>query len=294
MNVSQLRRRSRKQLRVLAEAAGAPTAGLRTKTDIIEAILAASAHEAGKPESEELPTSYGCTRLVLMDVEPRLVHAYWEITPGDFKAAMARMEPADAPALWVLRFYDVTSIVFDGTNAHGHFDVPVDLAPGNWYVRLWEGEKTYFAEIGPCGPDGKFLHVCRSNFVQVPRDRPASGSVSRWLKIAEGSGRQEIVEGLPAELAAEQDGSARAQSLFPTRSEVWGDTAPKTDLPGVPGKSEAAGPAEDESTAAPLQSVPAGSCAYFPDGGAAIPPERTTEVGRDALFARGASTVKEK
>lgn len=118
------------------------------------------------PRRTELPAAYGKTRLTLLEIDPRRLYAYWEITAKDREAA-----PTDG--VWVLRFYDVTYIQFDGTNAHSTFDVPVDIGAGNWYIELWSGEKTYCAEIGSRAASGKFVPVARSNFVQIPREEPS-------------------------------------------------------------------------------------------------------------------------
>ncbi len=126
-----------------------------------------------------------------MEVEPRLIHAYWEVTSADARAALGRMRIWGRFATWILRFYDVTCIHFDGTNYHRFFDIPIDLAPGNWYVHLWEGEKTYLAEIGPRAPNGRFVPVCRSDFVFVPRADASPRYAPQWMKIA--AGRAQLV-----------------------------------------------------------------------------------------------------
>jgi len=129
----------------------------------------------------ELPRDYGKTRLVLMEIDPRHLHAYWEVAPADRDAAVKKL--GEAAQSWVLRFYDVTLIQFDGTNAHSHFDVFVDLAADNWYVELWATEKTYCAEIGPRAASGKFMPVTRSNFVQLPRGEQSPEYKPEWTKV---------------------------------------------------------------------------------------------------------------
>jgi hypothetical protein len=82
-----------------------------------------------------------------------------------------------------LRFYDVTYIDFDGTNAHSSFDQPVDLAAGNWYVHLWSCEKTYCADIGARTSTGRFEPACRSNFVHTPRADESPHYRPEWLHV---------------------------------------------------------------------------------------------------------------
>jgi len=134
-------------------------------------------------ELAELPSSYGHTRLTLMPIDPYHIHAYWEVTPHDRETTMTRLGPEGAKARWVLRFYDVTYIDFDGTNAHVYFDQPIDLIAGNWYVELWSSEKTYCADIGALAPSGQFESACRSNFVQVPRAEASTDYRPEWLRV---------------------------------------------------------------------------------------------------------------
>jgi hypothetical protein len=133
----------------------------------------------------ELPSSYGRTRLTLMAIDPYRIHAYWEVTPRDHEAVLARLGPERTAAHWVLRFHDVTYMDFDGTNAQSHFDVPIDLSAGNWYVSLWSSEKSYCADIGALAASGRFEIACRSNFVQTPRAEPSPHYRPEWLHVEE-------------------------------------------------------------------------------------------------------------
>jgi hypothetical protein len=162
-------------------------------------------------ELTELPSSYGHTRLTLMAVDPYHIHAYWEVTAHDRKATVARLGREGAKARWVLRFYDVTYIDFDGTNAHGYFDQPIDLISGNWYVELWSSDKTYCAEIGALAPSGRFESACRSNFAQVPRAEASPHYRPEWLRV---EGDFDKVQ--PAVIAAEPSPAEQSTALTMT------------------------------------------------------------------------------
>jgi hypothetical protein len=149
----------------------------------VDALAAGQPQGAGLKELTELPSGYGHTRLTLMPIDPYHIHAYWEVTPHDRETTMTRLGPKGAKARWVLRFYDVTYIDFDGTNAHVYFDQPIDLIAGNWYVELWSSEKTYCADIGALAPSGQFESACRSNFVQVPRAEASTDYRPEWLRV---------------------------------------------------------------------------------------------------------------
>lgn len=137
---------------------------------------------AGRDEAlPELPRAYGCSRVVLLAVDPFHVHAYWEVTPADRRRALDQLD-AQSPT-WALRFHDVTSAGGEETDVGGSFDVPVDLAADSWYVELWSSDRTYFVELGPRSGAG-FVAVCRSNSEHVPRAEPSPRYEPRWHVVA--------------------------------------------------------------------------------------------------------------
>ncbi len=168
-----LRSLTRKQLVAMAKNAGISRWSRLAKEQLVIALAARIPSEAAPQEPTELPSSYGRTRLTLMEIEPFWIYAYWEVTPQDFRSACKQLGgDADTGIEWVLRFYDITRAPFPAGKVYDHFDVPVDLRAGNWYVNLWSGDKTYFAEIGPRSGAGRFLAIRRSNVVCVPRAGP--------------------------------------------------------------------------------------------------------------------------
>lgn len=158
---------TRRQLVALAEKAGLRGCSRLTKSRLIAVLIAAS-----RQESNELPSSYGRTRLTLMEVGPYLVYSYWEVTSEDVRDAMARLANNDSHTQWVLRFHDVTGAAAAGAPGHDSFDVKIALEAGNWYIHLWSASKSYFAELGLCSSSGQFIPVSRSNIVHVPAAGP--------------------------------------------------------------------------------------------------------------------------
>ncbi len=132
-------------------------------------------------EQEELPDSYGHTRLVMMVVNPYLVCAYWEVSPE--KLAAARQEVRGEAARVVLRFYEVEDGASAGEPPAPWFDVDVDLRPRNWYVDLWSADKTYYAELGLRGDDGQLVPLARSNLIRTPRARPVVKVEEDFMRI---------------------------------------------------------------------------------------------------------------
>lgn len=128
----------------------------------------------------ELPDSYGKTRVLMLVVDPNLVHAHWEVTPDKLREAKSQMEGSSQP---VLRFYDAT----------GCFDVDVDLGSRNWYVPLWSAGESYYADLGLRGEDGSFVQLARSNVVLTPRALPIVEVEERFMRVAAPGRRAEIV-----------------------------------------------------------------------------------------------------
>ena len=145
--------------------------------------VTASLGTSKRSRYEDLPWSYGKTELVLMPVDPFLLYAYWDFSPKDWEEVQARRRPS------VLRIYDVTTIQFDGTNAHHYFDVPVFLGAQNWYVHLWSAEKSLCADLGWLLSDGSFHLIIRSNVVQTPRAGVSIFEESRWIEVRPGHRR---------------------------------------------------------------------------------------------------------
>ena len=126
---------------------------------------------SGKPPKKHIPSHRIATRVVVMAVTPHLLHAYWRISKQDFEDIRRALH--DFRGVPVLRFYDITRILFDGTNAHHTFDVEVDLRTRRWNIPLWSGDKSYVADLGYKTGDGSFHRVARSNIVGVPRTEPS-------------------------------------------------------------------------------------------------------------------------
>jgi len=140
----------------------------------------------------DLYKGYSKSRVILLPVEPYLIHACWEVTHKDIGKAKQRLGNDYRSSQAVLRFYDITNIIFDGTNAHDTFDVDIDLQSRNWYVDLWSPDKSYFVDLGFKTRDGFFLPVTRSNVVRTPRAWPAPEADEPYMFAAE-----DAEEGLP-------------------------------------------------------------------------------------------------
>jgi hypothetical protein len=139
-----------------------------------------------------LPDGYGETRIVLLPVDPYLVHVYWELSGGE-KSQVRRLL-ADEPSCFkaVLRFHDVTGLPDGGFHRAGSFDVDIRIESGNWYVRLLSPEKTYMVDLGLRGRDGRFHPIVRSNRAGTPRAWPCEGAGDQLMRVVEWKGGMHV------------------------------------------------------------------------------------------------------
>lgn len=150
-----------------------------------------------RPMSEpgDLPDSYNETRVVLLPVEPYLLHVYWEVASVELEKAKHQLDGEYGQSQAILRCYDVTKIIFDGMNAHGSFDVYIDLLSKSRYVHLWSPEKSYFVELGFKTRNGRFYPIARSNIAQIPPDWPAPKSDEHYILV---EGDYDLLQSVPA------------------------------------------------------------------------------------------------
>lgn len=122
----------------------------------------------------ELPFTYGKTSLTLLEVDPNLAHAFWEVAADERQLRELQNGPSGSP-FWVLRFYG------NGNGVQKLFDEEVFISSGSWYVRLRPPHKIMFAELGIKTPSGSFRSVCRSNQIGALPETDLSSP--GWLKV---------------------------------------------------------------------------------------------------------------
>lgn len=106
--------------------------------------------------------------------DPHWTFVWWELPP----AALTALAP-DEPLY--LRVHDVTGVVFDGGNSHGHFDIQVGRITDHWYLRLEVSDRVYCAELG-CKAGGVFIPLVRSNAAALPPDGPSPQAGETWAR----------------------------------------------------------------------------------------------------------------
>jgi hypothetical protein len=80
-----------------------------------------------------------------------------------------------------LRVYDVSQIIFDGTNAHRFFDIQVNERVNNWYIDTDGPGKSWCVDLGLLLPGGRFITIVRSNVVHTPPEGPSWITDEEWM-----------------------------------------------------------------------------------------------------------------
>jgi hypothetical protein len=169
-------------------------------------------------------------RVAVMPVNPRLLHVYWQISQRDLENIHHIFHEPGAKARPVLRFYDITYILFDGTNAHHVFDVEVDLRTLSWNVALWRGNKSYVVDLGYKSSDGSFYPMARSNVIHVPREEPSHRLDESYLRI-EGGMKKSLVPLEVASVAARKPArEPRVESAYGTWERIPRTSAGETGV----------------------------------------------------------------
>jgi uncharacterized protein len=119
-------------------------------------------------EKGPLPNLAEENKLFLFPVDPYLIFSCWTIRQSDAEMGSQKISQKYQRLTPILRFFDITGIVFDGNNAHSHFDIQVDLGAGNCYVPLWRPGRQYIADLGFSNEYGIFYPLCRSRATEMP------------------------------------------------------------------------------------------------------------------------------
>ncbi len=92
--------------------------------------------------AEKFPIPIETTELVLMDVDPHHVHAYWNITPADLAAARTNADHLTDETALVLRLNDLSPGPPNGAPPHEPVDIAVHGLENHWHVDLWQDAKS--------------------------------------------------------------------------------------------------------------------------------------------------------
>ncbi|MFA5059827.1 MAG: DUF4912 domain-containing protein [Candidatus Omnitrophota bacterium] len=131
--------------------------------------------------STELPQKYYEDKIVVQVRDPWWLHSYWEVQDSTVNDIRRRFGNDFHGARLVLRVYDISYIIFNGTNAHRFFDIDVNLESGSWYVDIAEPGRSWCIDIGFLLKNGTFIMIARSNVVTTPLDGPSWVMDEEWM-----------------------------------------------------------------------------------------------------------------
>lgn len=130
---------------------------------------------------QDIPYQYDQDRIVLQVRDPHWVHAYWELRSQTLEGLKARLGDSFSHTKRVLRVYDVTNVMFNGSNANSFFDLQVNDFANSWYINTNGPGRAFCADLGLMLPDGRFITIVRSNVVQTPIDSPSGITDEEWM-----------------------------------------------------------------------------------------------------------------
>ena len=136
---------------------------------------------AGGGMPRELPAFYGEDRIVLQVRDPWWIHAYWEVKGSTMDRIKNELKEDFFKARRVLRVYDVSSIIFTGTNAYRFFDIQIDEQATSWYIDTQGPGRSWCVDYGLLLPDGRFIMILRSNTVNTPLEGPSWVTDEEWM-----------------------------------------------------------------------------------------------------------------
>lgn len=130
------------------------------------------------------PGSSGECKITALVRDPYWLFAYWEIG-GAKREEIARRYGGQAwEKSWpVLRVYDVTNLYF--FDSRHYLEISSHDYANNWYIRTGQPNKTFCIELGRVRPDGSYIFLARSNFVNTPPDQVSEVTDEEWLLLPE-------------------------------------------------------------------------------------------------------------
>ncbi|WP_456278283.1 DUF4912 domain-containing protein [Bacillus sp. AK128] len=136
--------------------------------------------------NEQLPfASYNLDTMCLMVKDYSSLYVYWELSDvkKKFLEHICQLSWSDLPKL--IKVYDVTSLLFNGSNAHRECEIPIPEMTNNWFITDLEPNRTYLTEFGIKRENGSFFSILRSNPIDTPRNSPHqvglfSHNVHQW------------------------------------------------------------------------------------------------------------------
>ncbi|NLK50937.1 MAG: DUF4912 domain-containing protein [Syntrophomonadaceae bacterium] len=130
----------------------------------------------------ELPVGYGDHQIIALVRDPYWLFTYWEISSEKIQELRRNFGlRVWVDAQHVLRVYDTTDLIFNGTNANYFFDLLINPFASRWHVEVGHPNRTYCIERGLILQNGQYIPLVRSNYVTTPSDRVSNRVDEQWL-----------------------------------------------------------------------------------------------------------------
>ncbi len=153
---------------------GAPAAANSAQVPTRDELLAVAERVRGAfphPPSE--------AELVLIDVDPRHLHAFWTVPFAWAQRLRERIGAEASLASMVLR---VCAVDADGSALGDPFDIEVLGLQGQYYVDVWDAPRRYRATLGYRLGDGTLVPLAASGVAELPPTGRADDHT--WREIA--------------------------------------------------------------------------------------------------------------
>ncbi|WP_246945898.1 DUF4912 domain-containing protein [Bacillus pinisoli] len=131
------------------------------------------------------PGSYNLDQIRVMVKDFSTIYIYWELSTIKKSFLEHSFTRSFDHLPKFIKIYDVTSILFNGSNAHRECEISIPEMTNNWFVTDLEPNRTYLADFGVKTDHGEFFTVLRSNSIDTPRNAPEqaglfTNSVLQW------------------------------------------------------------------------------------------------------------------
>lgn len=194
----------RKQMAKNGALTGTETPSLEVaRAELARKIL----RETGEEVRASFPREFTGTELVLIDVDPHHLHAFWTVPVAVMEDARAL--PGGAGAAMILRVFPRPGA--NGAQgpapsaAPGFFDVEVGGLKGRTYVGVWQPERCYRATLGLRTADGALIAFASSNEIALPSVGP----------VMDNPEPAPVAPAGPGDMAAAEDPPAASDDPFP-------------------------------------------------------------------------------
>lgn len=149
---------------------GAMTSSRGEPSSPDDAATAETLRKVAEEVRSAFPRPLRTPELVLIDVDPHRLHAFWTISPATLDAARQALGPEGENAPMVLRVHQLSET---GASV-ATFDVEIVGLQAQCYVDIWEEARRYSGELGLLRSDGSLISLAASASVEMPRLAPGA------------------------------------------------------------------------------------------------------------------------